>query len=204
MFLTRLTLDLRGSQARRDLADVYDMHRTLVRAFIAGVDQTPPRFLWSLEAASAWREPTVLVLSEARADWKYLDDQPGYLKRAAETRTQDVSALVLKDAPYRFRLVANPTVTRDGKRRGLVGEDAQLAWLTRQGTQHGFSVDAAFVSGSDMLVGDRKGAGICLQQASFEGRLTVTDEDAFEKALKHGIGPGKAFGCGMLLAHRLA
>lgn len=60
------------------------------------------------------------------------------------------------DISYRFRLFANPTVTRQGKRYGLVGEEQQLAWLARQGERHGFVVEAALVTFSEVL-GSRKG-----------------------------------------------
>lgn len=35
-----------------------------------------------------------------------------------------------------------------------------------------------------------------------QGTLTVTDADAFTKALLQGIGPSKAFGCGLMLVKR--
>ena len=47
MYLSRLKLDTRSPQVRRDLSDSYDMHRTLVRAFVDDPGQTPPRFLWT-------------------------------------------------------------------------------------------------------------------------------------------------------------
>ena len=49
MYLSRLTLDPRQPQARRDLGDAYDMHRTLTRAFALDATTLPPRFLWRLD-----------------------------------------------------------------------------------------------------------------------------------------------------------
>ena len=61
MYLTRLTLDPRSAQARRDLGDAYEMHRTLVRAFVDSPQSEPPRFLWRLEASKdSGANPTVL------------------------------------------------------------------------------------------------------------------------------------------------
>jgi CRISPR system Cascade subunit CasE len=34
---------------------------------------------------------------------------------------------------------------------------------------------------------------------TFEGLLRVTDGNAFVSLLKNGIGPAKAFGCGLML-----
>ncbi|MEU7482087.1 type I-E CRISPR-associated protein Cas6/Cse3/CasE [Lentzea sp. NPDC042327] len=41
-------------------------------------------------------------------------------------------------------------------------------------------------------------AGDYLSAASFEGRLEITDPDALRHSLTHGIGHGKAYGCGLL------
>ena len=38
--------------------------------------------------------------------------------------------------------------------------------------------------------------------ATFEGVLEVTDPDALRRALTHGIGRGKAYGCGLMTLAR--
>ncbi len=43
-----------------------------------------------------------------------------------------------------------------------------------------------------------RSAGRTFQGVLFEGSLQVVDAEAFRKALAHGIGPGKAFGFGLL------
>lgn len=45
--------------------------------------------------------------------------------------------------------------------------------------------------------------GIALSTLDFEGELSVTDPEIFLPALLKGIGPAKAFGCGLLLVRRL-
>ncbi|MFC0708618.1 type I-E CRISPR-associated protein Cas6/Cse3/CasE [Azorhizophilus paspali] len=204
MYLIRLTLDPRSTQARRDLADAYDMHRTLVRAFVRDERDAPGRFLWRLElGAGAWASPTLLVQSRKSGDWDVLQGLPGYLQRPAECKVLDLEALIQPQWRYRFRLLANPTVTRAGKRRGLLGEAEQLAWLQRQGERHGFMVKAVLVSASDLLDSRRKGgAPIVLQRVCFEGLLQVVEADALRRALASGIGPAKAFGCGLLSVAR--
>lgn len=124
---------------------------------------------------------------------------PGYLQRPGESKCLDLDELVQPRQQYRFRLLANPTVTRAGKRYGLPGEAEQLAWLQRQGDRHGFEVKSALVTASDMLDSQRKGrASIMLQRACFEGLLQVSRADDVRLALVNGIGPAKAFGCGLL------
>jgi CRISPR system Cascade subunit CasE len=198
MYLTRLWLDSRSAQARRDLADPYDMHRTLVRAFVNDEAQEPPRFLWRIEPVGAWSEPVVLVQSLLEANWSVLTTLPGYLKRAAETKIVQPEQLLQPGARYRFRLFANPTVTRNGKRYGLVSEDTQLDWLARQGERLGFSVEAGLVTGSGVLNGRKGDVRISLQRTCFEGILKVLNVDSVMAAMQAGIGPGKAFGFGLL------
>lgn len=47
-----------------------------------------------------------------------------------------------------------------------------------------------------------KSRGIVLTTLDFEGDLLVTDPDQFHNALLNGIGPAKAFGCGLLMVRR--
>jgi len=200
MYLTKLTLDQRGSQARRDLGDAYEMHRTLVRAFVSNAQSNPPRFLWRLETpVSSPQNPTVLIQSQARADWAVLDRLPNYLHRTAETKIVDLTRLVQPKHRYRFRLVANPTVSREGKRLALLQQDEQRAWVKRQGERFGFVIQSLIVSPLDLLNSNPKGkAPICIQRVCFEGLLEVREEPVFMQALVSGIGPAKAFGCGLL------
>lgn len=131
-----------------------------------------------------------------------LDAMPAYLKRSVETKPVSPGQVLQHGAHYRFRLFANPTVTRNGKRYGLVSGDAQLDWLARQGERLGFSVEAALVTGSDVLNSRKAGSRISLQRACFEGVLRVMNVDVLAGALQAGIGPGKAFGCGLLTVAR--
>lgn len=198
MYLTRLRLDPRSAQARGDLADPYDMHRTLVRAFVRDAEQTPPRILWRAEPAAAWSEPVVLVQAQELANWSVIEALPNYLKGGAETRDISPENWLGDEQRYRFRLFANPTVTREGKRQGLTSEEAQLAWLDRQGERHGFTIEAALVTGSELLRSRKQDSRISVLKVCFEGRLRVRDSAALAAALRAGIGPGKAFGCGLL------
>ena len=202
MFLSRLSLDPRSARARRDLADPYDMHRTLARVFASGDEDAVPRFLWRLEPTAVWHDPVLLVQSGVAGDWAQLGDRSNYLRRPVETKEIDPRQLLVSGARYRFRLHANPTVTRSGKRHGLASEDAQLQWLARQGENSGFRVENCLVIGSDMLILRKGEAQISLLRACFEGVLSVTNAELAEQALVSGVGPGKAFGCGLLSVAR--
>ncbi|KKW67379.1 CRISPR-associated protein Cse3 [Lampropedia cohaerens] len=204
MYLTRLTLDPRNAQVRRDLANPYDMHRSLVRAFVQNEEQTPPRFLWRLEPQINWQAlPVLLVQSSEAADWSHLKAVPNYLKREPEEKAFTLHAWLLPQQRYRFRLLANPTVARERKRYGIASQEAQLEWLSKQGQRQGFSIESAVVIASDVLKARKQTHVISLQRACYEGNLVATDVASFANAIQNGIGPGKAFGCGLLSLARL-
>lgn len=201
MYLTKLTLNPRSAQARRDLGDAYEMHRTLTRAFVSDARDVPPRFMWRLEIGTkAWSEPTLLVQSADRADWAALETLPSYLQYPAETKIFDLSAVLHGGRRYRFSLVANPTVTRDGKRIFLSGEEKQVEWLLRQGDRHGFELITCLVTGHNVMTARTiKGeSAITIGRVCFEGILKVKETDAMSSVMTRGIGRAKAFGCGLL------
>jgi CRISPR system Cascade subunit CasE len=115
---------------------------------------------------------------------------------------------------FRFRLRANPCVTRNGKRLGLFKLEEQERWVKRKGDQHGFSLprQAAFdlsesqidridvrVSQEQMIGGKQHtGNGIRVFSVLYDGVLAVTEPDKFRGALQTGIGHGKVMGLGLL------
>jgi CRISPR system Cascade subunit CasE len=205
MYLSRLQLNPAHPQARRDLASAYELHRSLTRAFAPDPAAPPARFLWRREAErSGLPGTTVLVQAAQPAAWDALDDaaqaDPGYFEALHANKAVALAELVQEDRRYRFRLLANPTVTREGRRYGLHDDEARHAWLLRQGQRHGFEVLAAERGASGRLraTQGRRGHAITLDAVLFDGALRATDPAALRLALLAGIGPGKALGLGML------
>jgi CRISPR system Cascade subunit CasE len=212
MYLSRLLLDPRSKQARTDLANPYKMHATLCRAF-AEPDQTPPRFLWRAEEG---KTPTVLVQSLETPNWeKLLQRFPGYFAQAPQYKPVPLEHLQPGQV-LRFRLRANPTVTRRDphnptkrKRYGLRSVEEQLEWLRRQGTSGGFEVLGAMVVQSEKVrfykhsknadeSGPSEALPIVLQSVLYEGHLKIADLEAFQQTLAAGLGHAKALGFGLL------
>lgn len=207
MYLSRLTLNPTHPSARRDLASAYEMHRTLARAFVDGGSSAPARFLWRLERAlNGLPATTLLVQAPQPGRWAALQDDAGYIDRLDADKRVDLSRLLQVGRRYRFRLLANPTVTHDGKRSGLHGDEAQLGWLERQGRCSGFVVESAMVSARDRLTAARKRGEqrITLDCVLFDGVLRATDTETLRTALGSGVGHGKAFGLGLLSLAPLA
>lgn len=201
MYLSQLKLNPTQPDARRDLGDAYQMHRTLARAFAPDTASAIPRFLWRLERGRGPdADNTVLVQAETRARWTTLEELPGYLLASVAEKQIDLDRSIRASETIRFRLRANPAVKRDGKRWGLHSEHDQLDWLCRQGARQGFAVAGADISQHERLRAPqcRSGMLITVDAVQFDGHLRVLDAVTLASALKAGIGPGKALGLGML------
>ena len=218
MLLHRIHLDPRCREARRDLSDPYQLHSTLCRAFCEPDRKCPEgEFLWRLEPETdSEGYPRILVQSRSIPDWNRIGIK-GWL---ANTN----SAINLKDRlkldslrtgmQFRFRLRANPCVTRNDKRQGLLHLEEQEKWIERKGQHHGFSLPqlASFdlsesqqgqvdvrVSQPRMVRGKRHdGIEIRVFSILYDGILTIADPDKFCLALQNGIGHGKVMGLGLL------
>ena len=218
MFLHRIHLDVRCREARRDLADPYQFHSTLCRAFSAPEIRCPEgEFLWRLEPETDVRGyPRILVQSRSIPEWGRIG-VPGWLAMA-EPAVDMRERLKLEELRpgqrFRFRLRANPCLCRDGKRLGLLRLEDQVRWLERKAQRHGFllpkfaafdlseapqdTVDVA-VSQEQMLRGNKHtGPGVTIFSVLYDGILSVTAPDSFKEALQHGIGHGKVMGLGLL------
>ncbi|MBS3934091.1 MAG: type I-E CRISPR-associated protein Cas6/Cse3/CasE [Truepera sp.] len=205
MYLSQLQLDPRSKQARTDLANPYQLHATLCRAF-APEDQRPPRFLWRLEEG---KTPQVLVQSPNLPNWEILTQRfPGYFAQAPQSKPIPLDHLQPAQI-LRFRLKANPTVTKkdaadpEGKKRkrhGLKDVEEQLQWLHRQGAKGGFMVLGAMVAQSERIRMHKHDGGspIVIQSAHYEGHLKITDLETFKRTLETGLGHAKALGFGLL------
>lgn len=217
MYLSRLRLNPLSRDVARDVGDVTQMHRTIMRAFPAAPEGANPRqhyeVLHRVEVNHRTGSVTLYVQSASEPDWGQLPS--GYVieNGAPEWSVKRVDHLydaILPGRRLRFRLRANPTrkidtktgpdgVRRHGRRVPVRGEQAQVEWLRRQGQRHGFVIRMVSIqsSGGPELQRSRS-AGRTFQGVLFEGSLQVVDAEAFRKALAHGIGPGKAFGFGLL------
>lgn len=218
MFLHRIHLNLRCKETRRDLADPYQLHATLCRAFSPPEVKCPQgAFIWRLEPETDPQgRPRILIQSRALPDWGRIGVQNWLAEGAPAIDLRDRLPLdSLKPGQrFRFRLRANPNVCRGGKRLGLLRQEEQEAWIDRKGQQHGFSLPrlASFdlieagqdrvdvrISQKQMLHGKQlSGNHIQLFSVLYDGMLTVTQPDKFIDALQTGIGHGKAMGLGLL------
>lgn len=200
MVLSKITLDLDDASARRDLADPYEMHATLMRLVDGGVS----RPLWRLEVPRGPLPPHILVQTDVPPDPTQLRNGGTPYYTSFESRPHRLADDLRTGELLRFRLRANPTVTRDRKRHGLLREEEQLAWIDRVLAKCGACDVLATVtaSGREVMRRRRGGAPIVIHAATFDGVMRVNDIDALRKALNQGIGHAKALGFGLITVAR--
>ena len=91
-------------------------------------------------------------------------------------------------------------------READIVQEAGFVWLAQKGEANGFSIRGEDIRADGYLQHRfKKTKGnheIRISTIDFTGLLTVTDPDAFIRALFAGIGPAKGFGCGMMMIKR--
>lgn len=223
MHLSRLELDLRHPAVLRDLSDLQRMHRRVMSGFPDLLEASTPRkdlqVLHRVEWAPRLPTAVLLVQSSGAPDWSKLPE--GFLAREGQVSTlTQLEAGFSSGKRYRFRLRANPTkriesaskaerlagVRRAGRRVPLL-PDAWPDWLAKQGLRNGFRILAALEQpdlgpGGGQALGSKAGAdgqhALTYLAVRFDGLLEVTEPEAFCRAWKEGLGPGKAYGFGLL------
>lgn len=217
MWLSRLLLNPLSRNVRRDMSNVVEMHRTVMRGFPAATPHArrAHNVLYRLEVNERRGRVELLVQSSHAPDWsgvstRYLieTDEPNPAVKSLDSLQSCVDA----GREFMFRLRANPTkrvtVEATSRRVELRGDAERIAWLKRKGVAGGFVVlcDDAGVGVS--VQEERKSGGprsngtasgrITVLPVLFDGRLRVLDAEQFKRTLCEGIGPAKAYGCGLL------
>lgn len=77
------------------------------------------------------------------------------------------------------------------------------AWLRSRASRLGFEADEESLAVDGYQRHSEKNGELRFSTVDFSGELTVIDPTAFAVALRDGIGPAKAFGCGLLLVRRI-
>jgi CRISPR system Cascade subunit CasE len=206
MYLSRLILNPRSRRVQKEVANLYEMHRSIMRAFPEDLDAGTERVLFRLGNSPTSGGLGLLVQSLTSPNWSWLAEAGarGYLLPTDEPSPW-VKHFDLNLAPSQvlaFRLRANPTVRRKGKRLGLYRWEDQLQWLTRKAEQGGFRLLSARSSSQRILGGQvhRKGEShrLRLLSVQFDGLLQVTDPARLHESVKEGVGSAKGLGFGLL------
>ena len=222
MILTRLFLNGASRDVQRCIGDAHHLHARVMSMYPPGQGREPREKLGILHRLEvSEREGTIVLLVQSPTapaleslPAGFLDPRAG--DEASAAKSLDVlHGLLSKGARLRFRLRANPArkidtktgadgVRRNGRRVPLRGDEARVAWLARKLRDSGLRL---VVEGGSMLVvqrpeglsrGRRNGLEITHEAHVFEGVVEVDDPALAWAAVQKGIGPGKAFGFGLL------
>lgn len=216
MYLSRVILNPTSRQVQHDLADCQALHSTILKAFpLKALDSIDAReqfgVLYRTDVDSQGNM-YLYVQSHVAPNWEFLP--LGYAaslpvsKPVGELYERITSGTILG-----FTLRANTTrkvgttskteriqggQKSNGRRVFLTRSEEQLEWLERKAQGCGFKVLAVNLRHEDSRGRHADSHRLRFLGVVFEGALTVTDRVLFLDALRQGIGPGKAYGFGLL------
>lgn len=226
MYLSRLFLNPRSKDVRRDQADCHDLHARVMSAFPQALCSNGSRSEYSV-LFRVDHTPMSLVLyvqSRIPPDWSHLPQgyllQHGFDNPACKSVSEQYARL-RSGMALRFRLRANPTKKidtktgsddkrRNGRRVGIWEEEGQMDWLMRKGAASGFElvpvpdnegiVDVRVLREPNVVSakGPSNSPSRVFGSVLFEGHLRIVNHSVFISALETGIGSGKAYGFGLL------
>ncbi len=212
LVLTRIPLNIRHPDVRRDLRDATAMHRRLMGLLTRGLGDSPRAAASALYRIDRDRAPGNAVLLQCKLppDLELLPT--GYSLNAAVSK--DIApalAALVPNQPIAYRILINPTRSvlqprkADGTpvrgRRSAIPAAQLPNWWTEQATRAGLTCLAIATSFSqEPTVHASRGAAKPAVHAAvrIDGKATITDPDALRDAIVHGIGRGKNHGLGLL------
>lgn len=209
MHLTQFEINPARRGAQKLLGSPQAMHAAVLAGFPTD-DADRGRILWRVDAGP--RHTYLYVSSARRPDLTHLVEQAGW-PTTSTWSTGDLGALLdslTVDQQWSFRLTANPTrSTRVGDRErsqrvGCVTAEHQLNWLLARTAKWGFAIPMTegrpdvVVNGRDVRSFRRQEGRVTVATATFDGRMEILDPELLRTAMVDGIGPAKAYGCGLL------
>jgi len=212
MYLTRFQFNPARRGAQRLLASPHSLHAAVLAGFPDPTPTATGRVLWRLDNVA--HVARLYIVSPGRPDLTHLAEQGGWPSLDESWHVRDYSPLLdrLENGQrYRFRLTANPVRNtkeapgQRGKPYGHVTVAQQEEWLVARQERAGFQIAEAMSGGLALTVLDRRlitfrrrETQVTLRVASYEGTLTVTDDEAFRAMLCMGLGRARGYGCGLM------
>lgn len=201
MILSKIEMPLSEPAVRSALRDAQRMHR-----LVSGLFQTPredAQLLYRVRTQGA--KVSLYLYADRPVDRSRL--LPGMFL-AGERELDDWLAAMQEGQLRGFELLTMPFrkvsdgTGRNSRRRVLRTQEERLAWLTRKAAQNGFTIlTVQEAAGEKTGANHPEGKGGCLYLDTYRysGTLRIDDTERFREAVRCGLGPGKAYGLGMLL-----
>lgn len=223
MYLSRLILNPRSRQVQHELADPYELHRTVSRAFPDGLfkaertEENATNVLFRVDLHPRTRIPTLLVQSRQHPSWGFLSAEKKDYLLGENDLPLDVENPSVKEMNLQlhegqtlaFRLRANPTVKKDregkkqGRRVGLIHEEDQHKWIMRKLEIAGATlvsvniVNEQFTRGK-LFIEKEQQKRMNFLSVQFDGVLQIKDSAKLLDSISSGFGSAKGLGFGLL------
>lgn len=195
MYLIKVSVHMRN--AYRLLADCQKMHQFVTSLF--DTDRSTSQVLYRTKADGDFLH--IYIYANRPAD-------TSNCKHKIEQKEISVWLNALEVGQYwGFDLVAAPSKKvsdggKNSKRRILRSEAERQAWLSQKATASGFTVVQATEQCSVSTTGKHpvdNGGKMHHNAFHYQGVLYITNAELFRRAIQDGIGPGKAYGFGMMM-----
>jgi len=186
MYLSEIFLDLKIAR------NPYEIHRHLWRLF-PGLPDDKRSFLYRISYGKE-NEPLRILMQSF-----YEPSAAENIKGCIMLRKKAFNPVLKEKDGLRFVLLANPTkrLAKERCRVPLIDEDQLIEWLSQK------LKDAAVLKNAEIaekrnLYFRKDGKAGKIVTVTFSGHIIVKDPMRMLTVLEKGIGPAKAFGCGLL------
>lgn len=197
--LALLALNPSSTQARQSFRDPQAVHKTLMACFPEAEGSDARRefgVLWRIEPGDA---PTVLMQAQRCPALTALPK--GYAEMQVRSLDEHLKSL-RNGQVVNFRVVLNPirkSRTSEGNRQRVVPSSERPQWASGRVTQAGLDLlSAPTLTGLPMRHIKRGGRKVPIYATRVDGVARVADAQRLVEALQAGIGPAKAWGCGLM------
>lgn len=204
MYLTKLELPLASRQTADALANAQAMHRLVTSLFAASRETA--KILYRVRVLNG----VVQIYLYSSVPHQAL---PAGVQLVGQRDLTDWVSAMQEGQVWKFDLVAMPSKKvyqpqrhANSRRRVLRSAQERMTWLQRKADQNGFCLlqaEELEQSHSRGMHSKDKGGWMYWDAYHYQGKLQVTDAELFRRAITEGIGPGKAYGLGMILLQRL-
>lgn len=201
MNLTKITLPLANRSIQRALRDCQQMHRLIMGLF--DTDRASADVLYRLRSDPGAISVYIYSSSPVKRDRLVQG-----MKFAGERDMGSWLESLSDGQIWNFDLLAWPSKkvaidgARNSRRRILRTAEERAGWLQHKAMQNGFDIMTVIELESFQQAGCHaagNGGRLYVDSYHYQGTLQVTDAALFRKAVCSGLGPGKAYGLGMLL-----
>jgi len=195
MYLSKVKLQAKG------LNNAHEWHKALWTLFPNLAPGSTAPFLFFIEQMNLAKGADLLMQSDS------LPEESSDMARVLASKSWQPQ--FLQGQRLRFSLRANPTKKirdQDDRERKirvpLIKEEEQENWLFRKLGDAG-EVQQLEIQKHPPIYFRKGGRAGKVVPVSFEGILEVQNPEALRLIWEKGIGPAKAFGCGMLMIKRV-